>query len=112
MQSYKFSQALKNLISREKTPGPGSYTCETTTLVHNGGSISKEKRDFNYSNNIPGPGNYREVSVESVKNREPRVTYPIFYQDFQGQTLKMSKHNLRVGRGPTTETKEERSWEE
>lgn len=63
MQSHKFSQALRNFINRENTPGPGSYTCEVSTMLHNGGSISREKRDFDYSNNLPGPGNYKEVPV-------------------------------------------------
>lgn len=59
MPSYKFSQALKNFVNKEITPGPGSYTCQMTSMVHNGGSLSREKRNFEYGNNIPGPGNYK-----------------------------------------------------
>ena len=73
MQSYKFSQAMKALIDREKTPGPGSYDGEKSMLNHNGGIISQQKRQNDYDNAVPGPGNYKEVSVESFKHREPRA---------------------------------------
>lgn len=63
MQTYKFSQALRDLDPRVVTPGPGCYETDMSAFLQNGRTISKEKREFKYENGVPGPGNYREVSV-------------------------------------------------
>ena len=40
-------------------------------LAKTGGIISRDKRDVEYSKQIPGPGKYQNISVELVRNREP-----------------------------------------
>lgn len=35
--------------------------------------MSTEKRSNDYDNNVPGPGNYNEVPINSIKKKEAVV---------------------------------------
>ena len=61
-------------------------------LAKTGGIISKDKRDVDYSKQIPGPGKYQNISVELVRNREPTTKYCLFLIRFG----KAEERGLRV----------------
>jgi hypothetical protein len=42
-------------------------------LSQSGGVINRQRRQSEYANGVPGPGNYKEVAIESIKKREPAM---------------------------------------
>ena len=68
--SFKFSKALKNMQEGNSRLGPGYYNVAKKELSSEGGYVGVSPRMSNRQEELPGPGNYQDVSLDVFKHKE------------------------------------------